>query len=340
MNESTSHKVDQVKFETVNLSKERVTEMFPVDREPRIPTMDKPLVIESACPGWQIGGERFPAVPISIVDQVKEISDSVKAGAIAIHVHPRDPKTGLAQMNPKLLKEVLDGVFEEVGDCVTLSHTWYPVPQGEIDYINDTEELLKMGGGNKYVQGTVILPIGFYSPTNKGTYFSAKATADGIKWLEAHHVKPIYQLYDSYTHLAFKQHIFDHEVSNWKPFAMNLHLGKHNSHAIQHDPWAYLQTIANVNMVKDTIPESIVGVYSGGRNWLPVLTLGILMGAELVRVGIEDCYWLYPHRDELIKKNSDVIKMTVELANILGRTVVTDASEARKILGMKLTSKL
>ena len=71
-----------------------------------------------------------------------------------------------------------------------------------------------------------------------------------------------------------------------------------------------------------------------------MVAMGIMMGADIVRVGIEDCYWMYPHKDELIKKNSDVVKMTAELADIFGRRVVTDAAEARKILGMKLTSKL
>jgi uncharacterized protein (DUF849 family) len=71
-----------------------------------------------------------------------------------------------------------------------------------------------------------------------------------------------------------------------------------------------------------------------------MVAMVIMAGVDVVRVGIEDCYWLYPHKDEIIKKNSDVVKMTVDIATILGRRVVTDANEARKILGIKLTSKL
>lgn len=327
------------RYSPVAMRKEVVAAMFPIEKEPRIPTMDKPLIIESACPGWQVGGSRFPAVPISIEDQVREQSESVKAGAIAVHVHPRDPKTGEAQMNPKLLKEVLDGIFDNVGDCITLTHSWYPVPNAEVDYIGETEELLEMGEGNKYVQGAIIIPIGFYTKV-VGSYCSPKATIEGVRWLEAHDVKPVYQLFDTYAHLGFKHHLFDREVSTWKPYLLNTNLGKHDSHVINQDPWSYLQLITNFNMVKANIPESINGVYAGGRNWLPILTMGILMGAELVRVGIEDCYWLYPHKDEVIKKNSDLVKMIVEIATLLGRRVVTDANEARRILGMKLTSKL
>ena len=71
-----------------------------------------------------------------------------------------------------------------------------------------------------------------------------------------------------------------------------------------------------------------------------MVTMGIMAGVDIVRVGIEDCYWLYPHKDEIIKKNSDVVKMTVDIATILGRRIVTNADEARQILGIKLTSKL
>ena len=213
----------------------------------------------------------------------------------------------------------------------------YAVPNSEVDLILGTEELLKLGKGNKYVQGTLLVPIGFRAQTS---FVSAKGTIEGIKWLEAHHVKPVFQLLDTYSQLGFKRHIFDLGIAEWKPYIMNIQIGKHDSHACNKDPWSYLQLITSMNMVKENIPESVIGVYSGGRNWLPMTIMGIMMGADIVRVGIEDCYWLYPHKDDIIKKNSDVVKMTVDIANILGRRVVTDPAEARKILGMKLTSKL
>ena len=114
---STTNK--QVLYE---ITKDIASYMFPVENEPRIPTMDKPLIIESACPGWQEGGNRFPAVPITITDQIKAQVESVRAGAILVHVHPRDPKTGQSvEGNHNLLKEILDGVFDEVGDCITVT---------------------------------------------------------------------------------------------------------------------------------------------------------------------------------------------------------------------------
>ena len=103
---------------------------------------------------------RFPAVPIALKDQIKEQVDSLKAGAVIAHIHPRDPKTGLAQMNHELLAEVLDGIFAEVGDCVTFTDSLYPVLNAEVDCIVGTERLLELGNGNKYVQGSLMVPVG------------------------------------------------------------------------------------------------------------------------------------------------------------------------------------
>ncbi|HME45811.1 MAG TPA: 3-keto-5-aminohexanoate cleavage protein [Syntrophorhabdales bacterium] len=321
------------------MTQDVVSYMFPVEKEPKILTMDKPLMIESACPGWQTGGKRFPAIPISIKDQIKEQVESVNAGAVIVHVHPRDPKTGNALMKHSLLAEVLEGIFAEAGDFITTTHSWFAVPDADIDFVRGTQELLELGKGNKYVQGTLVVPIG-YRTREHNSFASADATIKGVQWCEAHGVKPIYQSFDTYSHLAFKRFLFDSGVAKWQPNIVNIQIGKHESHVVNKDPWSYLQLMTCINMIKENIPDAVLGVYPGGRNWLPMVTMGILMGADIVRVGVEDCYWMYPHKDELIKKHSDVVKLTVDLARMHGRRVVTDAKEARKILGMKLTSKL
>jgi 3-keto-5-aminohexanoate cleavage enzyme len=321
------------------MGKEMVTEKFPVDMEPKIRTMDKPLIVESACPGWQVGGTRFPAVPITLEDQIREQIESVKAGAIIVHVHPRDPKTGEAQLNHKLLARILDGVFAEVGDCIMFTQSYYPVRNAEVDYITGTRELLELGKGNKYVQGSLLVPIGHHT-TGQPSYVSAKCTIDGVRWLNEHDVKPVYQLFDTQSHLGFKNYLFDRKVDSWQPHVLNIQAGKHDALVINQDPWSYFQLITNMNIIKENIPRSVIGIYPGGRNWLPMAVMGILLGADVVRVGIEDCFWMYPHKNEIIKKHSEVVKMTVELAKMLGRKVVTDAQSARKILGLRLTSRL
>ena len=143
--------------EEVLADTKRRLRMFPVELEEKIPTLEKPLIIESACPGWQSrmwgpkelyhqlppgyeeGGVRYPAIPISIEDQANEDIEAVKAGAVVIHHHPRDPETGISvsakPMDVPLLSKIYDRVLDEV-DAVTLQHTWLKDPEtGQIDFI-------------------------------------------------------------------------------------------------------------------------------------------------------------------------------------------------------------
>ena len=311
-------------------------EFFPVHKEEQIDTMDEPVIIESACPGWQPGGDHYPAVPMNTDEVVDELIDSVEAGAAAIHVHPRD-ENGVGQLgDEEMFVETLDPVFEEVGPVVTLSHTWDPATEDNphANYVDPTKELLDRGDGNKYCQGALVLPIGHRG----AAYNSMSSVREGVRYMEDNDVKPLFQLYDSHAVGDFKHHVIDEGDTSWEPFIMNINAGKHHSHAIHKDPWSYLQVISAMNTVRDTVPNSRVNIYAGGRNWLPIAVLGLISGATVFRVGIEDAYWMYPHRDDLIPKNSEAVALIKDMAEMLGREVITDFDRARDHLGMKYTS--
>lgn len=48
---------------------------------------------------------------------------------------------------------------------------------------------------------------------------------------------------------------------------------------------------------------------------------------------------MYAHKKAIIKNHSPVVRRKAGLAEMLGRKVATDATAARKILGLKLTLK-
>jgi uncharacterized protein (DUF849 family) len=64
--------------------------------------------------------------------------------------------------------------------------------------------------------------------------------------------------------------------------------------------------------------------------------VALLFGAELVRSGIEDHFYLYPHRDDISQKASDTTELVASLIKNLGREIATP-EEARQRLGIKLT---
>jgi 3-keto-5-aminohexanoate cleavage enzyme len=319
-------------------SKEFVTSFFPVDDQPPIKTLDKPVIIECACPGFQKGGERYPAIPISIDDQINEISESVEAGATLVHIHPRDPKTGDGSMDNKLLKTIVDGIFDRCGDIVTITMGWdhWETNGRPVDYISKTAALLELGGGNKYIQANLMIPLNWCAPGGDtgSSWTNKEVTAAGARFMCENGVKTIYQCYDTYSHLGIKMACFDTGADTQIPRILNVQAGKHDSLAVGVDPWSYINLISMMELHR-TIPNSVVGVYPGGRNWLPMMIMGIIGGCEIIRAGVEDAYWMYPHRNEVIKKNSDLIKLAYNIATMVGRRVITDPKEARAYLGIE-----
>jgi 3-keto-5-aminohexanoate cleavage enzyme len=60
----------------------------------------------------------------------------------------------------------------------------------------------------------------------------------------------------------------------------------------------------------------------------------MLMGVDIVRLGMEDQLWMYPHKDEKMKNNAAVVRKIATIARELGRPLATPA-EARKIMGIR-----
>lgn len=331
--------------------------MHPVEIEEKISTLDRPVIIESACPGWQPkywgpkelyhpyqpstftkeGDVRFPAIPVSIEEQVAVDVEAVRAGAAALHHHPRDPETGIAiettRKGMEIKTQVFDGVFKQV-DAIALEHTWiFESDRLNIDYISDTREFLeRAGGSNRYCQGALVLwpPAKSYPPKYE------ESVQAGVKFMEENNVKPINKLRSSMNTREMKRVLIDTGVITQKPYVLVHDMGHPMGWPMDIDPWMPIDLIASIMQTKERIPDSVIGVYAGGRNWLPITITAILAGVDLVRAGIEDCYWMYPHKDEIMKTNTESVQKVVEFCSIIGRRIAT-AQEAREILGIKLT---
>lgn len=329
-----------------------IAEKHPIELEERIDTLSKPLILECACPGWQPkywgppraypvrkpygyeeGGIRYPAVPCSIEEQVQALIQAVKAGAAAVHIHPRDPKDCLTAHDPRLVKEVYDKIFEEV-DAISIQHNWERTEDGEVDYTGSlAHDLLSLGNGNRYCQGAVVLwpPADAYPPKY------TKYVQEGIKYMEKHEIKPIHKLRSYYSVRQLKRVLIDTGIMTNTPYVLVHDMGHPFGWPMDMDPWMPVDLIISIVQTKQRLGEEVViGVFSGGRNWMPITMTAILAGADFVRVGIEDCYWMYPHKDEIIQSNIDAVKKIVDFCGLIGRRIAS-VDEAREILGIKKT---
>jgi uncharacterized protein (DUF849 family) len=113
-------------------------------------------------------------------------------------------------------------------------------------------------------------------------------------------------------------------------------MGKHRDERYFCDPWSHLGVIYEMNLVKEALKgcEYTIGIHPEGRNWLPITVMGMLLGCNQVRIGIEDIFYFYPHRDDIVKHPAEAVAKVVAIAKELGREIATP-TEARQILGIK-----
>lgn len=88
----------------------------------------------------------------------------------------------------------------------------------------------------------------------------------------------------------------------------------------------------SVAAIRDIDPQGMIMVCAAGRAAMYVATLASVMGLH-IRIGMEDTYWLWPHRDDRIESNHQVFGLAVNLADVVGRRVATRA-EYRRMLGL------
>ncbi|OFZ73819.1 MAG: hypothetical protein A2W04_05985 [Betaproteobacteria bacterium RBG_16_64_9] len=299
-------------------------------REKPHPTMAKKLIINVAPTGSFTSREQNPGQPYTMEENVQAAVEAHKAGAAVWHVHARE-KNGLPSKDPHVLKETIARVLDQCPDMVTSVIPYVDYNEQGLGLIKRCVDVLTEAGP-EYMQSAVLLiqTTGF---SEKFTYsITQKTLTDQVKYLEEHGVRPEYQA-TSYQGIK--------DVLDWlveagiarDPPLMNIMMGFHGySHGspLGPDPWNYIYMMT---LQQTLAPHAVKGVCAGGRNWLPFTTMAMMLGFDMVRVGMEDTVYLYPHRDEKIRTSAEAVRKVVAVAHALGREIATSA-EAKKIMGV------
>jgi 3-keto-5-aminohexanoate cleavage enzyme len=225
--------------------------------------------------------------------------------------------------------------LEKCPDIVTSVVPYADYDCQGVDLIKRTVDVLT-DAGPEFLQTAVLLiqTVGF---SEKFTYIiTEKTLSEQVKYLEDHGVRPEYQA-TSYQGIK--------DVLDWlvnkgiakDPPLMNIMMGFHgfcHGSPLGPDPWNYIYMMT---MQQTLAPNAIRGICAGGRNWMPFSTLAMILGFDMVRVGMEDTVYLYPHRNEKIQTSAQAVRKVVTVANELGREIATPA-EARAIMGISIES--
>ncbi len=279
-----------------------------------------------------------PHLPITPEELIEEAVRAGEAGAAVVHVHVRDPKTGLPNADQELFRQFAAGVKSRcdiiicfttggrLGDSVenrgrvvtTLSPELASLNAGSLNFalfqILDPKKEWNQEWEKQYLAATedFIFPNTFLTMRLFLEAFNARGT------------KPEFEIYDvgMINNLAFLIEKGYVKKPLYLQFVMGI-LG------------GIPGTVENLVFLLETARKAIgdfqFSVCAAGKAQFRLCTASLLLGGH-ARVGLEDN--LYLERGVLATSNAQQVAKIVRIARELGIEPATPA-EARNILGLK-----
>ncbi len=270
--------------------------------------MDK-LIVTAGLTGSRINKEQTPHIPVAPDEIVGAGIEAWRAGASVLHVHVRDPETGLGTQDLRVFAPVVEQLRAETDAVLCLTTSGIPgrnLPVEErLAPLDLRPELASFDAGS------VNTPAGvFLNPPEFLDALAAKALELGVK--------PELECFDAGHVVTCLRYLADGKLR--APLHFQFVLGA---------PYGMPATAASLVYLTGMLPPdatwSVIGI---GRAQTPMAALAIAMGGH-ARVGLEDN--IYYAKGELATSNAQLVERVVRLAADLGREVATPG-EARGIL--------
>ncbi|MFC1892010.1 3-keto-5-aminohexanoate cleavage protein [Thermodesulfobacteriota bacterium] len=300
--------------------------------------MEKLIITAAITGGASPAGN--PYLPKTPEEQAKAAIECHEAGASIVHLHGRNPETGLPEQKAQWLEEAIVPIREKCDIIINVSTggagkrvdgDWLYKEQpeetvkGRVAIIPELSEKIQSKPDlASFNAGSPVIDI--YSRQKKEFLlkfvmvhsFPDMAYMGDI--MKAHGVKPELECYDVGM------------INNGKYLAELGH--------IENPPYFQLvlgvlgqipATVDNLTHMVRCIPEgSPWSVCAVGSNEFPMTTISIIMGGH-VRVGMEDN--IYLTKGVKAKSNAELVEKIARIAKELDREIATP-DEARKILNL------
>lgn len=291
--------------------------------------MQEKIIIAAALTGSMASPQKVnPAVPITPAQIAREALAAHAAGAAIVHIHVRDPKTGLPSMEIGLYEEVV-GLIREAGTNVLINLTTGP---GARYRPNDNNPMMAsadstMASSEKRVEHILKLKPDLCSLDVATMNFPQYAFVNLPRQLEEMAlmiqdagVKPELEVFDL-GHAWLARNMVERGIIKGTPL-FQLCMGV---------PWAAPGTPENMIAMRNTLPPGALWAGFGiSANEFPMVAQAAILGGH-VRVGLEDN--LYIGKGQLATGNAQLVERAVQIVEALGTRVAT-ALEARDILAL------
>ncbi|HEU4986288.1 MAG TPA: 3-keto-5-aminohexanoate cleavage protein [Rhizobiaceae bacterium] len=280
-----------------------------------------------------------PHLPVTAQEIADAAIGAAEAGAAIVHLHARDPKTGLPDQSPQAFEPFLK-VIKQRSDCVvnittggaatmTIEERLRPVAtfKPEVASLNMGSMnfgLYPMLGRFKEFQHDWERPYleGSRDRIFKNTFADIEkilttCAENGTRFeIECYDIGHLYTLAHFVDRGLVKPPFFVQSV-----FGILGGIGPHPEDV------AHMKRTAD-RLFGDAYRWSVLGA---GRNQMPVATLAAAMGGN-VRVGLEDSLWAGPGK--LAQSNAEQVRIVRGIIEGLGLEIATPA-DAREILQLK-----
>jgi uncharacterized protein (DUF849 family) len=295
--------------------------------------MARKVIITCAVTGSADTADKNPAVPVTPEEIAQSAIDAAKAGAAIVHIHVRDPETGLASMALEHYRAAVGRIRESATDVVLNLTTGYGArislgldnpleagpgttmtsPARRIEHVLALRpEICSLDVATMNSGGIRDESVMINSPPHLRYMAEAVRQAGVVPELEVFDV----------GHVRLARHMVEIDQIA-APGFFQLCLGIE---------WGAPATPAALTYLLSLLPAGAEWAAFGiSRDQLPLIGLSILGGGH-VRTGLEDN--LYLRRGELAPSNAALVEQAVALVDMFGCEPAT-AAEAREILGLR-----
>jgi len=275
--------------------------------------MEKEIIVTAALVGSRPTKKMNPAVPYSPEEISASAIECCKAGAAIAHIHVRNPVTGENELNIDYFKEVLGRIRDECDMIVNLTTSASFLQGPDV--------------GRRRLQPVFLKPdmcsfdLGSVNFFDRVFLNPPEWAQEAAKCMKENDVKPEIEVFDT-GHISQAIDLIQRGLIQSPPY-FQICMGV---------KWGIEATAENLLFMKSKLPAGAVwSVLGVGRAQLPMITMAMILGGH-VRVGFEDS--IYLKQGVLASSNAQMVERAVDLAERLGRRVVTP-KEARVMLGIK-----
>lgn len=286
--------------------------------------MSKKVIITAALAGAMTMKEHNPNVPYTPKEFVREAVRAEEAGAALLHLHFRDPTTGMPTSDPSIMEEVVQGIRENTRLLLNLStgvsiESPLEVRKRPIEY--HTSELASLNPGTmnfctvSYKDGRIVHDKAYLNPLLATLEFGTLMHEKGIKpELECFAISHVHNVLFFFEHYDFLE----------SPLHFSFVFG----------------VMGGIRFNSDTL-NSYIHAIPPGSTWqgigvgpfcFPVAMASAIFGGH-IRVGLEDNIYIDPLTKTKSKGNWDQVEKAVQIARTAGREPATP-EEARQILSL------